>query len=247
MTAPRDAAWVVPELGPSLGRLVDPPPIAPAASLVALDDIRLRLVSGLFELAGAARAFAASGDRDGAVASLGRFAWLGCWERAVEATASRIVAEANAGLALAAEESRFPRRRLAQLQLVEADTRAVAARLGSGGAPFVAALDALEQAGGSAAGRSPEARATEWQEAVTAAARRLESAWLALETAGRVEHEHWAAEIAQVRRWRRPTWPLWWLTAIVLGAAGYLGLVLGGYLPVPGPLSGLARFWWAHL
>jgi hypothetical protein len=251
MTAPRDIpsdnAWTVPELGPSLGRLVDPPPGAAGGSLVVLDDIRLRMVSALFELAGAARAFAASGDRDGAVASLGRVEWLGCWERAVEASASRIVAEANAGLVLAAEESRFPRRRLARLQLADEDTRAVAARLGSGGGPFVAALDALAEAGGGAAGRSPETRAREWREAVTAAARRLESAWLALEASAAIEQEHWAAEITQVRRWRRPTWSLWLLTVAVFAAAGYLGLVLGGYLPVPSALRGLAVFWWTRL
>jgi hypothetical protein len=243
MTAPRETGWIVPELGPSLGRLVDPP-LASPPSLIPLDDIRLQLVTGLFELAGAARAFAAAGDREGATASLGRVAWLSCWEKAVAATAGRIAAEANAGLALAAEESRFPRSRLARLRLVDEDTRAIAARLGSGGAPFVAALDALEVAGGSAAGRSPETRARDWREAVTAAARRLESAWLALEAAARSEQEHWAGEITRVRGWRRPTWPLWLITAAVLTAAGYLGLVLGGYLPVPSGLRGLARFWW---
>ena len=50
-----------------------------------------------------------------------------------------------------------------------------------------------------------------------------------------------------MRAWRRPTWPLWLLTAVVAGAATYLGLVLGGYLPVPPPLEGLAAFWWARL
>jgi hypothetical protein len=33
----------------------------------------------------------------------------------------------------------------------------------------------------------------------------------------------------------------------VAGAASYLGLVLGGYVPVPPPLEGLAAFWWARL
>jgi hypothetical protein len=250
MTAPRDAVWTVPELGPSLGRLVDPPWLSPAASPAAwpvpLDDIRLQLVTGLFELAGAARAFGASGDREGATASLGRVAWLGCWEKAVAATAARIAAEANAGLSHAAEESRYPRRRLARLQLVDEDTRAIAARLGSGGAPFVAALDALEQASG-AAGRAPEARAGDWREAVMAAARRLESAWLSLEAAARSEQEYWAGEIGRVRAWRRPAWPLWLITGAVVAAAGYLGLVLGGYLPVPAGLRGLAAFWWSGL
>ena len=246
VTAPREAFWTVPELGPSLGRLVEPPPLSAPPSLVPLDDIRLQLVTSLFELAGAARAFAAAGDWQSATASLARVAWLSCWEKAVALAASRIAAEANAGLGLAAEESRFPRRHLALLQLSDDDTRSIAARLGSGGAPFVAALDAVEQAG-IAAGRTPELRARDWREAVSAAARRLESAWLSLEAAARSEQEHWTGEIARVRGWRRSTWPLWLITGAVMMAAGYLGLVLGGYLPVPAALRGVAAFWWGRL
>jgi hypothetical protein len=241
--------WVVPELGPSLGRLVDPPASPRGALRVSLDDIRLDLVTGVFDLAGAGRSFAAAGDHDGAVASLGRVAWLGLWEQAVAATASRIAAEANAGLRLAAAESRLPERRLHPLALTGEDTRAIGARLGSGGAPFVAALDALEQtvhATGSTRGRGP-AGVQAWQTALGTVARRLESAWLALDAAARVEQERWASEIARVRAWHRPLWPVWLVTALVLAAATYLGLVLGGYLPVPAPLAGLAAFWWARL
>jgi ferric-dicitrate binding protein FerR (iron transport regulator) len=113
----------------------------------------------------------------------------------------------------------------------------------------VAALDQLELAvhtTGSASGRGA-AGAGAWQAALAAAARRLESAWLALDAGARREQEYWASEIARVRAWRRPTWPLWLITAVVAGAATYLGLVLGGYLPVPPPLEGLAAFWWARL
>ena len=82
--------WAIPELGPSLGRLVDPPQLrGDRGSLdLILDDIRLDLVTGIFELAGAARSFAASGDRQGAISSLSRVAWLGLWERAVAALPS---------------------------------------------------------------------------------------------------------------------------------------------------------------
>ena len=73
-----------------------------------LDDIRLTLVSGVFDLAGAGRSFAASGDQQGAVASLGRVAWLQLWEKAVATVAGRIAGEANAALRHAGEESRFP-------------------------------------------------------------------------------------------------------------------------------------------
>ncbi|MEO6057768.1 MAG: hypothetical protein ABIQ49_13105 [Gemmatimonadales bacterium] len=247
--APAPDRWVVPELGPSLGRLVDPPSSVRGALRVSLDDIRLTLVTGVFELAGAGRAFAASGDPDSAVASLGRVAWLGLWEQAVAAAAARIAGEANAGLRLAGEESRFPPARLRSLALTSEDARAIGARLGSGGAGFVASLDLLAPAArqsGGVRGRAAE-RDRAWQEALGAVARRLESAWLALAAAALVEQDRWASEIASVRAWRRPTWPLWLLTAAVVGAATYLGLVLGGFLPAPPPLAGFAAFWWAHL
>ena len=245
MTIPADA---IPELGPSLGRLIDPPPAPLGALRVPLDDVRIDLVTGVFDLAGASRSFAAAGDRDGAMASLGRVALLGLWEKAVATAAGRIAAEANAGLKAAAEESRYPRRRLSARRLTEQDARAIAARLGSGGAPFVGSLDALEQASNQAAGaRGREGPFAAWQAAVTAMARRLEAAWTALEDTSRAEQTRWAAEIEQVRRWHRPTWPIWLVTTVVVAAAAYLGLVLGGYLPVPPALEGLATLVWTRL
>jgi hypothetical protein len=243
-----NSAWLVPELGPSLGRLVDPPPSPAGLLLVPLDDIRLALVSGVFDLAGAGRAFAASGDPQGAVASLGRVAWLQLWEKAVATAAARIAGEASARLRDAAAESRFPARRLQALLPSDQDVRAIAARIGSGGGPFVAALDALEHSGYASGTRAREALGLRgWQDALATTARRLESAWMALEAAAREEQEHWAGEIRQVRGWRRPAWPLWAVTAVVVGAAAYVGLVLGGYLPVPEMLEGLAALWWSRV
>jgi hypothetical protein len=247
---PRET-WEVPELGPSLGRLADPPPDAAPGPLGArFDDIRLGLVTGVFELAGAGRAFSAAGDRDGAISSLSRVAWLGLWEKAVAACAERVTATVNAGLEDAAGESRYPQRRLGAIRLAPADTRAIAARLSGGGGPFVTALDELEQAGHGASGhrgRAPAAAAAAWRSAVTAAARRLEAAWLALEEAAVAEQRHWQREIERVRAWQLPQWPLWLLSIIVLAVAGYLGLVLGGYIPVPPPLAGFAELWWSRL
>jgi hypothetical protein len=242
--------WEVPELGPSLGRLGDLPPEAGAGPLGArLDDIRLRLVTGVFELAGAGRAFAAAGDPQGAMASLGRVAWLALWEKAVAASAERVAVTVNARLEEAAAESRFPRRRLRAALLTPDDTRAIAARLGGAGGPFVVALDHLEQAvHGMTTHRGREGpAAAQWRSALTAAARRLEAAWLALEQAAAAEQRRWQVDIERVRAWHLPRWPLWLLTAIVLAGATYLGLVLGGYLPVPPALAGFADFWWSRL
>jgi hypothetical protein len=244
VTGPANVAdtLIVPELGPSLGRLVVPTDEGREGPLGArLDDIRLRLVTNVFELAGAARAFAAAGDPDGAVGSLNRLALLALFEKAVGASAERIATTVNAQLESAAAESRYPARRARRLALTPADTRAIAARLGAGGAGFVAALDALEQAGRASGGRR------EWQETLLLAARRLESAWLALEEAAEREQRQWKAEVMRVRAWRRPVWPLWILTALVLGAAGYLGLLVGGYLRVPDALAGFTEWWWARL
>lgn len=243
--------WLVPELGPALGQLADPPlGRSDRGSLdLPLDDIRLGLVTGLFETAGAARSFAAAGDRQGAIASLSRVAWLALWERAVAASAERLAEVVNGRLAEAALESRLPPKRLEAFRLKAEDVRAIASRLGSGGAGFVSALDALEQTvpGAAASGARGRVGQEEWQRALAATARRLESAWLALTAGAKVEQDRWKAEIQRVRSWRRPTWPLWALTAGVLALSTYLGLILGGYLPVPGPLRRLAEFWWAHL
>lgn len=231
----------VPELGPSLGRLGEPPSEAPEGPLGArLDDIRLRLVTGVFELAGAGRSFAAAGDAAGATGSLSRVALLGLWEKAVSAAAERLTGTVNGRLRAAGEESRYPARRLRELLLTPDDTRAVGARLGSGGAGFVSALESLEQTARRSTG-------PEWRDALTAAARRLEAAWLALEQSAEEEQRHWGREVERVRRWRRPTWPLWLITAVVLGAAVWLGLVLGGYIAVPDPLRGLAEWVWIRL
>jgi len=243
--------WQVPELGPSLGRLVDPPQVrGDRGSLdLVLDDIRLNLVTGIFELAGAARSFAASGDRQGAIASLSRVAWLDLWERAVAAAAERLAEAANAKLNEAASESRLPARQLEDFRIKTEDIRAITSRLGSGGAGFVSALDALEQTvpGASAAGTRGWAGQEEWQRALAGAARRLEAAWLALAAGARAEQDRWKSEIDRARAWRRPTRLLWIISASVLAAATYLGLVLGGYLPVPSPLRPLAELWWSRL
>jgi hypothetical protein len=243
-------SWTVPELGPSLGRLSDPPAglSEPGSTEIVLDDIRLNLVTGIFDRAGAARSFAAAGDRHSAVASLGRVAWLDLWERAVAAAAQRLADAVNARLRAVAAESRLPAGKLAAVLLTAQDVRAIASRLGSGGANFVSALDALEQTvpAAAAAGTRGRLGQEEWQKALAATARRLESSWLALMAAAKREQERWNGDIERVRAWHRPLWPLWLITLSILAIATYFGLILGGYLPVPDPLRGFAEFWWSR-
>ena len=144
----------------------------------------------------------------------------------------------------AATQSRMPRRKRPVVSPTE--HRAIIARLGASGELLTEPLAGLEHA----AQRLPEAgsydrqAADRWGAALVAVARKLEAAWLALEESAQRELARWQAVAAQVRAWRRPTWPLWVLTAIVLGLALYLGLALGGYLPVPKFLQGFVDWWW---
>jgi hypothetical protein len=109
------------------------------------------------------------------------------------------------------------------------------------------ALTALDQAASLArSDRAPAGAVAAWQDGLTTAARRLEAAWLALEEALSREWRSWDAEVEDLRRWRRARWPLV-LTGIALfSTALYIGLVLGGYLPVPGLLRSPVEALWAR-
>ncbi|MGH7530118.1 MAG: hypothetical protein ACREMN_07015, partial [Gemmatimonadales bacterium] len=112
---------------------------------------------------------------------------------------------------------------------------AIAARLGAGGAPFVAALDELDAAAARVAAATvldKDAHAA-WQDALRTVARRLEAAWLALEAEVEEEQRRWSPDLEALAAWRPPLWPVivLWLPAAV--ALVWLGLVLGGYLPAP--------------
>lgn len=235
----------IPELGPSFGELALPsgvPRTRGTRVSVPLDDLRLELVTELFDLAGAAREFAGGGDRASAVQSLNRAAWLGAWERTVERVAARLAESFNRRLEAAAVESRLPAKRVAELAMSAEETSSLAARLGSGAGDFVAALDELERTVPRAAARA-EAWPV-WREALLSTARRLESAWLTLESEAADEDRRWAREVERVRRWRRPTWPLWIATAGVLLLFAYVGMVFGRMLPAPPLLADAVGAWW---
>jgi len=173
-------------------------------------------------------------------------AWRQAWEGTVHAAASRAADEVDARLVAAAGGVRMPRRRLARHLLSPADRRALAARLGEGAVSLYSALEGLEAARQSLADRPLRAGEAErvWVAAVEAAARRQETAWIALEAAWERDRPVWEQEIAAVRRWRRPAWPVVVVGLLLFGAATWLGLILGGYLAVPGPLQGLAAMVW---
>ena len=232
----------VPELAPSLGRVIVPRRLADP--WIPLDDIRERLATRVLELGGEARTAAIREQREAVLEAVSRRAWAGAWEPAVRAVAERLAAAIDAELEGAARRVRMPRRRRRRRLLTGAEKRAIAARLAAGGGPFVDALDALE----AAATRVHEASVLEkdahadWQEALRAAARRLEAAWLALEAEVEEEHTRWTPEIDAVAAWRPPLWPIFvvWTPLSILLI--WLGLILGGYLPAPAWLAAQLGF-----
>jgi hypothetical protein len=235
----------IPELGPSLGRVALAPDLI-SHHAIPLDDIRLDLATSIFDLVADARAWSATGDRQGAVDSLNRPAWLTAWEAAVRSVAERMTAAIDERILAAALESKIPRRRRKQLQLSDAERRAVHARLGSGGLALAVGLDVLDQ-------ESQRLRETgvldreaqeRWRAALTEAARKLEKAWMTLEEAVDAEWHRWTPLVESARRWRRSRVVLWTVSLAVAAIAIYVGLVVGGYLPGPPFLDDFARWWW---
>lgn len=223
----------VPELGPSLGRLLVPRRLT--EPWVPLDDIREELATRVMEAAGLARGAAERNERDAALEAVGRRAWLAAWENAVSRVAERAAAALDDTIGRTAHQVGMSRRHAAHRLLSAAERRAVAARLGSGAERFVAALDVLNAAASHAAEASvldKDAHAA-WQEALRAAARRLEAAWLALEDELGAEATRWVPELDTLRRWRPSLWPVLVVWTPVALALLWLGLVLGGYMSAP--------------
>lgn len=222
----------LPELGPYLGRLADATrQFVPADA--GLDPIRLDLVSDLFERAAAARGFLLTGDESGARGSLDRKAWLELWWVAANRAADATVAAATARLDDAARRVGFPPRKLAAL-VPGAEARAVL------GARFEAAGIPLEEQ--VARGFGAE---TSWWDGVRQAAVAIEDSWEALEREVRRELAAVDLEVRRIEGWR-PSLAGWYVAlGLAVVATGWLGLVIGGYLPRPGPLEPLVTWFWS--
>ena len=229
----------VPELAPSLGRIIVPrrrqPPWVP------LDDIREELATRVLELGGEGRAAAA---RDSVLETTGRRAWAAAWDHAVRRAATRVADALDGEVTRAAQRVRLPPRRARRLLLSSAEKRAIAARLGTGGAAFVAALDELETAAARVADASvldKDAHAA-WQDALRTVTRRLEAAWLALEAEVEEERRRWAPELDALASWRPAVWPIVLVWVPVAGLLVWLGLILGGYVSAPAWLASFLGF-----
>lgn len=219
----------VPELGPLLGRFASSVPRGPAA--FPLDDLRFRLLGGLYQRAGAARRDLEGGQPERALAQISRETWLELWREAASATGDRLLAELDRRFAAAREESRMPPAQLASLRPSEADRRTLRARLDAAGIP----LERTE---------APDS-ADDLRRALLHAAMALDASWDRLGAVAVGELAAWEREIARVRAWQRSRPLLWFITGSALVLALALGLSLGGFLPAPGPLGVLQRWFWS--
>lgn len=222
----------IPEIGPYLGRLADAVRQFEDPA-VGLDAIRLQMVSDLFERTQSARGFLLTGDDGGARAALDKGAWLDLWRRAARQAAARTSDTIAARLTAAAQQSRYPARRLAPL-LPSPEARAIlVSKVEAAGIPLEGRL-----------ARGFPARSG-WWDAVRQAAVALEDSWEDLETVIRTELVEARSVVQRVEQWR-PS-PVPWYVALGIGFAvtGWLGLVLGGYLPRPGWLDPINDWFWS--
>lgn len=221
---------IIPELGPLFGTLVEPPD--PGSEAGALDAVRMSMVSTLFERAGEARRLLASGDESGARAAFGSRVWVQVWDDAAERSAVVLTQRIDQHIRQSAAYSRYPRKRLVQQLPSTEDRRVLAARLSAAGIGLESAAPALESPG------------AEWQEAQRRMAGELEQAWHRLVRVAHDEFALWENRSNAIRAWRRPWWPLVLGGIAVLALSTWIGLMLGGYLPVPAPLRPAADWFW---
>jgi hypothetical protein len=196
-----------------------------------VDEARLELVSTILSHAGLARERRSLGDAAGSAAAIEGRTWLEAWRTAAASAAERVLDEITARLNAAAVVSRMPTRRLARELPGEEDRRVLRARLDATGMGLEAAAANLQ---------GPSLRIDHLRRV----AGELELAWAALCRVVRVELETWNDRVARVRAWRRPWTGFAVGSAIALALATWLGLVLGGFVPVPGWLRPFAEWAW---
>lgn len=232
----------IPELGPALGQLIVPHRVT--TPWVPLDDVRETLATRVIEGAGAARRDAADAAPARALRQLDRDVWSGAWDEAVRRTAERVAQAIDATIVLEARRVRMPAHRARQLAVSPGERRAITARLASGADGFEAALEVVARATDALHREWPGERETveEWRDAQTLAARRLEAAWLGLEALVARERVRWTADLDAIRAWRPSLWPVFAVWLPLAGAAVWVALVLGGYLPAPAWLAASLGF-----
>ena len=219
----------VPELGPLLGRFAGSAPRGPEA--FPLDDLRFKLLSALYERFGQARRELAAGNASRAAQLISRDTFLELWKDASGTAGDRLLAELDRRFDAAREESRMPLAAAAALRPSDADRKTIRARIEAAGIPLERMVS------------PPDAE--NLNSSLLHASMALDDSWERLGSTVVAELRSWERDVARVRAWRRSTVPLWIITGVTALLAIALGLSLGGYLPAPGPLGVLQRWFWS--
>jgi hypothetical protein len=223
----------VPELGPSLGKLVTGTGRTPGG--FSLTGIRHHLVTKMIETAGEARRLAANDERSAAIFAVSPVFWLTAWEETINAVATMVLEQVTGQINREADRVGMPPEVRERFLPGASERRTLGARLGSAGAGLVRVLDDLERRGAAALAATALERSSmdAWHDALRAAGRRLEEAWLLLEDRVEMELAKWNPVIEQVGRWRKPLTPVLITGVVLLALAIWLGLTLGGFIPAP--------------
>jgi hypothetical protein len=143
----------------------------------------------------------------------------------------------------------MPRAYLTRWTPTEPEQRAINAHLGKGTRRLGLALEELTAVATRVRDHDAvgPAEFAGWTKAIDLCARRVEAAWIELLEAADKERSRWSVEVERVRQWRRPRWPMWLLSGLLVAAAVYLGLVFGGFVEPPAFLRPWAEYWWERL
>jgi len=227
------ASVEVPELGPLLGRLTR---LGDNRSAVpGLADLRLEMLSELFETAGRAREVSAEkgGEVEDPRTVLGSRVWLDLFRTVARKAAAATIAEVDRRLEEARRSSTMPSRRFRKLTPKRDDQEIILNRA-------LAAAIPMERA------TPPETLPPpQWNDGVRHLAGALEESWERLDQVLTEELVMWSMVAHRIAAWRRPPGVLWWALAFLALVALALGLSIGGYLPAPGPLAGIRSWWWS--
>jgi hypothetical protein len=226
------APSALPEIGPYLGRLTEVTRRF-ADPAVGLDQIRLDLVSELFERGQAARSFLLVDDLQGAQASLDRASWLALWRKTALAVTDRTFAVITERFEEARRTSRCPQRVARRVAPTAEDREIIAAKFDAAGLP----LEGLLQ-------RGPVDTA-QWVEQVRQCAVALDDSWEELERLVQSELAAAKSRFAPIARWQPSMVPIWAAVAVVAAIGAWVGAVLGGFLPRPGWLDPLHGWFWS--
>ncbi len=161
--------------------------------------------------------------------------WLSAWEAAVQGAVAAVSGEIEALIREAARVSRYPRRKIRKELPGSEEREILAARFSAAGIGLETAVRRGESPAGPVRSGDAELRVLCGE---------LEAAWDGLIRIAAEELARARATAVRIMAWKRPLAPVLAGGALLLGAAIWAGLVLGGYVESPGWFRPVAEWVW---